>query len=150
MEKKVLITVNSHIEGHDGEGDSISFVTEGKLVVENGEYVVSYDETEVTGLAGTKTILRIGKDNVTLIRQGYVDSMLLFEVGKTHLSGYETQYGNIMLGVTAKKLDINFDQSGGNIQVDYILEYSRSFGGRNKLNVVVSEIKSSNEQEMEQ
>lgn len=54
MEKKVLITVNSHIEGHDGEGDSISFVTEGKLVVENGEYVVSYDETEVTGLAGTK------------------------------------------------------------------------------------------------
>lgn len=55
-----------------------------------------------------------------------------------------------MLGVTAKKLDINFDQSGGNIQVDYILEYNRSFGGRNKLNVVVSEIKSSNEQEMEQ
>jgi len=150
LEKKVLITVNSHITDFDGQGDTISFVTEGKLAVENDEYVVSYDESEVTGLAGTKTILRIGRDNVTLIRQGYVESMLLFEVGKTHLSGYETEFGNIILGVTAKKLNIDFDQSGGNIEVDYILEYNRSFGGRNRLNVVVSEIKTLNEQEMEQ
>ncbi|NMA66426.1 MAG: DUF1934 domain-containing protein [Clostridiaceae bacterium] len=150
MEKKVLITVNSHMDSADGESDSMSFVTEGKLIVENDEYIVSYDESEVTGLAGTTTTLKIGKDYVTLVRHGYVDTLLLFEVGKTHLSGYGTQYGNIMLGVTAKNLDINFNQTGGNISVDYILEYNRSFGGRNKLNVVVSEIKSIKEQEMEQ
>ena len=148
MEKKVLITVNSHIEGHDGEGDSISFVTEGKLVVENGEYVVSYDETEVTGLAGTKTILRIGKDNVTLIRQGYVDSMLLFEVGKLIFQAMRPIrkynawcYCQNWISTLTSRAAISRWITSLNITAVW---------RRNKLNVVVSEIKSSNEQEMEQ
>ncbi len=141
MEKQVLITVNSVIDGAAGECDKMSFITEGKLTRENGEYCVSYEESEITGLDGTTTTLKVKKDSVTLIRHGNVDSMMLFEVGKTHLTDYDTQYGSVMLGITAKKLDVELGDAGGNIMVDYILEYNRVYGGKNSLNVMVSELK---------
>ena len=141
MEKQVLITVDSVINGTTGESDKMSFITEGTLVRENDEYIVSYEESEITGLDGTTTTLKVNKDSVILIRQGSVDALMLFEVGKTHLTDYDTQYGSVVLGITAKTVDVNLGDTGGNIKVDYILEYNRSYGGRNKLNVSVNEKK---------
>lgn len=141
MEKQVLITVNSFIDGASGEKDHMSLITEGTLTKEDDCYVVKYEESEITGLDGTTTTLKVAKDSVTLIRHGNVDTMMLFEVGKTHLTGYDTQYGSVMLGITAKNVNVDFSESGGNIKVDYILEYNRSYGGRNSLVVSVSEKK---------
>ena len=67
--------------------------------------------------------------------------MMLFEVGKPHLTDYDTQYGSVMLGITAQSVDVDFGDAGGDIRVEYILEYNRAYGGRNKLNVKVSEKK---------
>lgn len=139
MEKQVLITVNSVIDDSSGETDKMCFITEGTLSKENDDFVVSYEESEVTGLDGTTTTLRVGKDSVTLTRHGSVDSMMLFEVGKTHLTDYDTSYGSVTLGITAKNLDVEFSESGGNIKVDYILEYNRAYGGKNSLDVSVRE-----------
>ncbi|HBR01117.1 MAG TPA: DUF1934 domain-containing protein [Ruminiclostridium sp.] len=141
MEKQVLITVDSILDNGTGNSDKMSFITEGKLVSENGRYTVSYEESEITGLNGTTTTLKVDDNSVTLIRQGNVEALMLFEVGKTHLTDYDTQLGSVMLGITAKKVDIDLGEAGGNINVDYILEYNRVYGGRNKLNVMVSEKK---------
>lgn len=141
MEKQVLITVNSVIDDAAGESDKMSFITEGTLSKVNDEYIVSYQESQITGLDGTTTTLKVGKDSVTLIRHGNVDAMMLFEVGKTHLTDYDTQYGSVMLGITAKNVNVDMGDAGGNIKVDYVLEYNRVYGGRNSLNVSVSEMK---------
>lgn len=141
MEKQVLITVNSVIDGTAGESDKMSFVTEGTLSRINDEYIVQYQESQITGLDGTTTTLKVSRDSVTLIRQGNVDSMMLFEEGKTHLTDYYTQYGSVMLGITTKKVNVDLNESGGKIKVDYILEYNRAYGGRNILDVSVSEVK---------
>ena len=71
---------------------------------------------------------------------GSVSSMMLFEVGKTHLTDYQTQYGSIMLGITAQKVDVSMDESGGQINVDYIVEYNRAYGGKNSISVKIQEI----------
>jgi uncharacterized beta-barrel protein YwiB (DUF1934 family) len=141
VEKQVLITVNSVIDGTAGESDKMSFVTEGTLSRINDEYIVQYQESQITGLDGTTTTLKVSRDSVTLIRQGNVDSMMLFEEGKTHLTDYNTQYGSVMLGITTKKVNVDLNESGGKIKVDYILEYNRAYGGRNILDVSVSEVK---------
>lgn len=139
MEKQVLITVNSTVDDSSGESDIINFITEGTLLKEDNDFVVSYEESEITGLNGTTTIFRVSKDSVILIRHGTVDSMMLFEVGKTHVTDYDTIYGNVSLGITAKNLNVDFNESGGNIKVDYILEFNRAYGGKTTLNVNVKE-----------
>lgn len=140
MEKQVLITVDSKMDDLSGENNALSLVTEGKLLVENDEYVLSYEESQITGLNGTTTVIRASNDSVTLIRHGSVSSMMLFEVGKTHLTDYQTQYGSIMLGITAQKVDVSMDESGGQINVDYIVEYHRAYGGKNSISVKIQEI----------
>ncbi len=140
MEKQVLITVDSKMDDLSGENNALSLVTEGKLLVENDEYVLSYEESQITGLNGTTTVIRASNDSVTLIRHGSVSSMMLFEVGKTHLTDYQTQYGSIMLGITAQKVDVNMNESGGQINVDYIVEYNRAYGGKNSISVKIQEI----------
>ena len=66
MEKRVLITVNSVIDDASGENDKMSFITEGVLSKEDNDFIVSYEESEITGLDGTTTIFRVNKDSVTL------------------------------------------------------------------------------------
>jgi uncharacterized beta-barrel protein YwiB (DUF1934 family) len=141
VEKQVIITVNSIIDDSSGESEKMSFVTEGILYKEDNDYVVSYEESEITGLGGTTTTLRVSRDSVTLTRHGSVDTMMFFEEGKTHLSDYDTKYGSVMLGITAKNVNVNFSESGGDIKVDYILEYNRAYGGKNSLYVNVCERK---------
>ena len=140
MEKQVLITVDSVMDDMNGGNNALSLVTEGRLSVENNEYVLSYEESQVTGLNGTTTIIRAARDSVTLIRHGSVSSMMLFEVGKTHLTDYQTSYGSIMLGITARKVDFDMNEGGGHINVDYIVEYNRAYGGRNSISVKIQEI----------
>lgn len=140
MEKQVLITVDSKMDDIAGKNDAMSFITEGKLIKDDNEYTLSYEESEITGLNGTTTIIKASNDSVTLIRHGNVSAMMLFEVGKTHLTDYKTEYGTVMLGVTAKKVDVSLNEKGGNISVDYIMEYNQAYGGRNSINVKVKEI----------
>jgi len=140
VEKQVLITVDSKMDDLTGGNNALSLVTEGKLKVENNEYVLSYEESQITGLDGTTTVIRASNDSVTLIRHGSVSTMMLFEVGKTHLTDYQTQYGTVMLGVTAQKVDVNMTENGGRIDVDYIVEYNRVFGGRNSISVKIQEM----------
>lgn len=134
-----MITVDSKMDDINGKNDSMSLVTEGKLQRENGEYILSYEESEITGLNGTTTEIRVSNESVTLIRHGNISAMMLFEVGKTHLTDYQTEYGTVMLGVRAQKIDVDIRDDGGNISVDYVLEYNRAYGGRNSINVKVQE-----------
>lgn len=133
--------MDSIIDDAAGESDKMSLVTEGRLTRVDDGYTVTYEESEITGLDGTTTTLRVNKDSVTLIRQGNVDAIMLFEAGKTHLTDYSTDNGNITLGITTRNIDISLGDRGGNIKVDYILEYDRAYGGRNRLNINVSEKK---------
>lgn len=140
MEKQVLITVDSRMDDFGGGNNVMSLVTEGKLTVEGNEYVVSYEESQITGLDGTTTVIRAKDGSVTLIRHGTVSSIMLFEVGKTHLADYQTEYGSITLGVTAQKVDVDMDENGGHINVDYIVEYNRAYGGKNSISVKIQDI----------
>lgn len=140
MEKQVLITVDSRMDDISGRNDAMSLVTEGRLSVENNEYVLSYEESQITGLDGTTTVIRASSDSVTLIRHGSVSTMMLFEIGKTHLTDYQTQYGSVMLGVTAQKVDVDMNESGGRIDVDYIVEYNQTYGGKNSISVKIQEM----------
>lgn len=140
MEKQVLITVDSKMDDMSGRNDTMSLVTEGKLSVENDEYVLSYEESQITGLDGTTTIIRASNDSVTVIRHGSVSTMMLLEVGKTHLTDYQTQYGSVMLGITAQKVNVDMNENGGRIDVDYIVEYNQAYGGRNSISVKIQEM----------
>lgn len=135
--KDVMISVESTKEDADGDRESMSFVTEGTLGCEGGQRKITYQESEVTGMNGTTTILQVEKDSVLLIRNGALSSLLVFEKGKTHFSEYDTQYGIIQIGVTARRVQVDMTDEGGKVKIDYLLEYNGAQGGRNSISLDV-------------
>ncbi len=132
-----MITVDSRKEDIEGEMEVSQFVTEGTLACSEGNCLITYEESEVTGMDGTTTMLKVESGSVMLIRSGTLSSLLVFEKGKTHWSGYETQFGSIQIGITANRVDVEMTETGGNISVDYMMDFNGARGGRNSIHVDV-------------
>src|SRR3712207_7978947 len=69
MEKKdAIISIKS--EQASIEDGTVEVVTKGKLYKKNDLYYAIYEETEISGMKGTTTTIKIGKDKFSLLRMG--------------------------------------------------------------------------------
>ena len=91
--KDVVISINSIHRLEDSEPDRIDFTTDGKYSYEDGTGYLSYMESEVTGLPGTRTSVEIRPDEVIVDRTGSITSRMVFRRGEKNRFQYETPYG---------------------------------------------------------
>ena len=79
----------------DQEEDQLEFVTDGKLYEKDGSIFVVYEESEVSGMEGCKTTVKVEGDTVKMRRIGAIgfNTELYFEKGKRFSSVYQTPYG---------------------------------------------------------
>ena len=71
--KNVNISIKG-IQIQDGEKGDISLFTEGTLKKDGKKYIVTYDESEMTGMGVTTTTLEIDGEKVSLIRNGEINN----------------------------------------------------------------------------
>ena len=128
----VLLTIRSEQHFEDIEPDSIELMTEGTLTLSGeGGLTLSYQESELTGLEGTTTRLHIHGRRVTLLREGSINSQMVFEEGRRHLSMYETPYGELSIGVSTRRMRSTLDEAGGDLEIDYAIEIDNLVAGQN-------------------
>ncbi|MBA5851465.1 DUF1934 domain-containing protein [Clostridium sp. cel8] len=121
MSKKAVISVVSTRENED---DTIEVVTPGSFYKKDNSYYAKYKETEISGMEGTDTTFKIDKDTFSLMRVGTTNTSMDFNKKRNTISVYDTPYGIIELKIKTNKLDINVDETGGNIFIDYNLSIS--------------------------
>ncbi len=139
MDKNVIISVKGTQTANDQVADILELVTEGKYYKEDEAYYVTYDESDVTGMNGTKTTLKVMDGVVTLMRVGSVNSQFVFQQGQKHISYYDTEYGAFTIGVLANAVDVKIDDSGGEIRVGYQLEIDNNNTGENDFYLSIRE-----------
>lgn len=139
MKKPVIISIKGAQNTEDGSEEIMELVTHGMLSGEEGDYSLSYPESELTGLEGTVTTIHIEKDRITLRREGTLNSQMVFQEGKKHFSLYETPYGGLMLGVKTHKARSSIGQSGGALEIRYGLEVDNEDVGENFFDIKVTE-----------
>ena len=139
MDKEVVISIKG-IQKYEGAlPDVVELVTAGRLVREGSSYTLSYQESELTGLEGTLTTIQVEGEQVTLMRVGEFNSQLVFQVGRRHLSVYNTPYGAMSVGVNTRHLLAELSDRGGDIEVDYFIEIDHALAGRNVFRISVKE-----------
>ena len=139
MEKDVVISIKGMQKYVDSDPDTIELVTAGRLHREGESYTLSYQESELTGLEGTTTVFRIQGQQVTLVREGEVNSLMVFEEGQRHLSMYETPYGALSVGINTRRMKTDLSPSGGDIEIDYAIEIDHAVAGQNQFQIDVRE-----------
>lgn len=139
MNKKVIISVKGTQLDMENEMNKLELVTEGKYYKKNNNYYVSYAETEVTGMEGTTTTLKISDNTVTLMRFGIVNSQMVFEKGQKHVSYYDTAYGAFTVGVIANEVNVKADDNSAEINIGYQVEVDNNRTGNNNFSITVRE-----------
>lgn len=139
MEKDVIISIRGTQEYSGTDPDTMELVTEGKLAVQDGALCLSYEESELTGMEGTTTVFQVEPEKVTLLRLGSVQSEMVFEEGRRHMSLYSTPYGNMEIGVRARRLNSTLELTGGRLEIDYDIEINHMLAGQSLFRIDVRE-----------
>lgn len=139
MDKNVIISVKGAQVADDPDAGVLEFVTEGRYYKKDEAYYVTYDESDITGMSGTRTTLKVTDGVVTLMRVGSVNSQFVFQQGQKHISYYDTEYGAFTVGVLANEVDIKIDDNGGEIRVGYQLEIDNNSSGNNDFYMLIRE-----------
>jgi len=119
MKKNAIISVVSKQSGIEDDGESIEVVTPGKFYKEDNCYYAVYEETEISGMKGTTTTLKIDVEKFTLIRTGTTNTEMNFKKYVRDLTLYNTPHGALDLTVDTKELKMNVDNNGGDVFIDY-------------------------------
>ena len=95
----------------------------------NGGWDISYEESELTGLAGVTTTFRVEPEKVTLTRTGALNSTMVFQENVVHESLYQMPFGALMLSVKATRVFFDMVPDGGVIDLSYNISIENSEAG---------------------
>ncbi len=142
MSKKFSISIRG-LQSYAGEQENtdIELVSECDFYENDGVYFCEYEESEITGLGGTKTVIEIASDYVSLTRRGTVNSQMLFMVGRKTTSIYAMPFGELTIDIHTKSLENTIGKEGGNLKVDYIIDINNVSSGQNTFDINIKEDK---------
>lgn len=139
LTEDISIMVPDEVEGEQ-EKETLEMITQGLVRVRGGRVEIVYDEGELSGMEGSRTVVSYAAhdpDTVSMIRSGAVSTALVFERGVRHLCTYETPYMPFQIGVFALSVD-NRLESEGVICLDYLIEIRGAQAERCKMTMTVT------------
>ncbi len=119
-----------------GNEDLIEILTEATLEKFDDCFIINYDESEITEQKGSRTRLKIYKDNMLMTKVGLYSSKMEFQKGKKYSNLYSTPYGSFDLDYETVVFEYNLDEKGrGNVYVEYKITFADTDESYNKLNI---------------
>ena len=130
--------------------EKIDLITEGLLTItpdggftEEPSYTVAitYDETELTGMAGARSTITYrtaDRGLVTMLRTGLVSTAMTFKAHHRAICTYETPYMPFSIGIHALTVDNRLDIDGI-LKLDYIIEIRGARAERCEMTMKIQE-----------
>ncbi|BCV23061.1 DUF1934 domain-containing protein [Moorella sp. Hama-1] len=140
MKKDVLVKVRGTQTNDLGEQDSIELITEGRFFIRDQHYYILYNETQLSGMEGTTTTLKVEPRRVTLNRMGTAEQKTTFETGILNAGFYVTPYGTMRISVLPSKVEVDLTEQGGSINLEYELQLGQEKVSDNQLQITVQHL----------
>ena len=128
MTKDVLVSISGMHMGivspqPDEEDEPIEVVTPASYYCRNGKHYIIYDEV-LEGMAGTvRNKIKISGDaSVEIMKSGGTGAHMVFEKNRKNLTYYKTPYGQMLIGINTKNMEVSVSEDKINVSVDYELD----------------------------
>ena len=138
IKKDVWLSIHSTQHFAGCEEEEINLVTQARLYRRNGKYYIAYDESELTGLEGTRTTLKLDGKTVSLIRTGACPSEMLFLENQRHVGLYQTPFGMSTITTHTSRIDNTIAEDGGALVIDYTIEVDQNLAGHHRFEMTVA------------
>jgi len=136
--KDIVLNIKS-TQKIDGDFDSSEFMCEGKYEEKDEFIKLIYSESVALGVEGITSIITVDKNNiVTLSRTGALCSDFIVEPGKRHLCQYQTEYGDMMIGISGDRV-VNRIKEKGELTLKYSIDVNSGLLSENEMKIKISE-----------
>ncbi len=117
MNKEAVISIisNSSIESEE----MIEVISPGYFEQVEDGFKATYEETEISGMKGTTTTLTIKDKEVVLEREGTTSTKMVFNEKEDSVCLYNTPYGMLEIEINTKSLEVNINNEGGDLKIEY-------------------------------
>lgn len=139
--KDVLITIESRQTYDGSEFENMELITRGTYNYGEDGIRFTYMESPITGMNGTKTMFQVKPGEVVMSRNGSINGRMIFRPGESNRCRYLSPYGMMQMGVDTRRLEYSLDEHGGNMEIEYDLDFEKSFMSRNTFIISVREQK---------
>ncbi len=129
MKKTVMLSIKGRQSYAGQEPEVIELVTEGTLEQTDLGWIISYEESDLTGMLGVTTTFTVEGKKMTLTRTGKLNSQMIFQEGVRHESLYQMEFGALMLSVCARRINTELSADGGTIDLSYGIEIEQTEAG---------------------
>lgn len=120
------------------EEEVIELITEGKYHKKGDTTYLVYKESELSGIEGCTTTLKITDENIKMKRFGPSASEIEFKKGKRFSAYYNTPYGNVAMEILTRKIQNELkDDLTGSLDIEYDISLQGLVEGSNKLNIQI-------------
>lgn len=137
--KKIMMKIVGK-QAADGQNDQMEFVTEGELYERNGCLYLMYEESEISGMPGCKTRLKITDGSVSMKRLGTksipAGTEMEFTPGRVFTGPYDTPYGSFEMEVITNSIENSLTAEGtGSVHIDYKMSLKGLIESHNQLSI---------------
>ena len=129
MKRDVIVSIQGKQLYEDQEPEVIELITEGTLERNEDGWLISYEESALTGMEGVKTSFLVQPDRIVLTRSGALRSQMIFQIGVLHESLYQLEFGALMISVCAKLIEHELSEIGGTVDLVYGIDIEHTGGG---------------------
>ena len=122
MTKDVLVSIKgTHMRDEDNE--NIELVVPAKYSFEEGIDKRTYDELVEGSRQSIKNTISVDMEGISILKEGFTNSnMNFYKNGKKHITYYNTPYGEFVMGILTKNIDIQRSDDRLKVSVDYLLD----------------------------
>lgn len=140
--KDIMLKIIGKQITSEQEENVLEFMTEGKFYEKGDSLYLLYKESEVSGMEGCTTSLKITGDCVKMRRYGDVlplDTVIEFEKGKRFEGYYDTPFGAVEMEVLTNDIVNNLQRElgKGTLNIDYHISLRGLTEGRSKLDIEI-------------
>lgn len=135
-DENVLVSISGIQFGEDNEG-AIEITNKGKAFVKNDTNYVMFEEV-LEGFDGTvKNLIKYKDGYVSVTKKGVVNVNMEFQESKKSMNCYATPYGDIMMGIDTKSIEILHEKDSVLIEVNYSLEANYEFLANSRVKIAI-------------
>ena len=139
MNKNVMLTISGLHNGGETDNGSVETVVAAEYFNKNGTHYLLYEEKEEGFEQVSKNRIKFKDNTLELTRQGLLHTHMIFEEGKTHMTNYRTPYGQMVLGVDTKSVQIEEQEKSIRVIAEYVLEADGEYLSDSRIEISIRE-----------
>ena len=136
MDKNVTLTISGLHIGQDGEDNIESKVSAVFFEKNNSKYLL-YEEELPDFSEKIKNRIKFRDKKVEIIRQGLIDTHMVFDEGKEYVTNYSLPIGNFPISIDTESVEITEAETEIVIDVSYNLKLDKEQDNKSSIRIKI-------------